>query len=103
LGVVGDSQARRFEKLLCEASFFWLPDIHTPKSFDAIMFGNEGNRHYLRKATPESLGNGRRPFEPSPDTAPAYDLFYKIYRTIYESLKALFSQLAETRNLALEH
>jgi len=42
-------------------------------------------------------------FEPSPDTAPAYDLYYKIYRTIYESLKALFSQLAETRNLALEH
>ena len=43
-----------------------------------------------------------RPFEPRVETAEVYDRYYQIYRNMYESLKHLFVELADVRNLALK-
>ncbi len=42
-----------------------------------------------------------RPFEPRVEAEEIYDRYYKIYRNIYESLKPLFVELADARNIAM--
>ena len=76
---------------------------HPGSSLGAAFLAGKAAGVFSRWEAVERYVSFDRPVEPRPEAEPVYDRYYKIYRAVYESLKPLLSQLAEARNLALEH